>query len=320
MILLLGFNEDVFTPEQLARVRAEAGDMEVVLSRDKGEIAKLLEGLEVIAGSFPREFLPQAPHLRWYQQWGAGADWLLAHPEAAELDFVLTNASGVHAIPMSEHIFAFLLAFARKLPQAIRNQERHHWTHLYMVRGEGFFELADKTMLLLGVGAIGKRTAMLAQAFGMRVLGVKRHPEDIPGIEIFLPKALPELLPTADAVVLTVPLTQETKGMIGAKELRAMKRSAYLINVGRGGTVVEAALIRALQEEWIAGAGLDVFEAEPLPEDSPLWEMENVIITAHNSGLTPRYQERALEIFLENLRRYRAGEMLFNVVDKDLGY
>jgi phosphoglycerate dehydrogenase-like enzyme len=320
MILLLGFNEDAFTPEQLARVRAEAGGMEVVLSRDKEKVTKLLDRLEVIVGSFPRELLPRATHLRWYQQWGAGADWLLAHPEAAELDFVLTNASGVHAVPMSEHIFAYLLAFARKLPQAIRDQERRRWTHADMGGGEGFFELADKTMLLLGVGAIGKRVAKLAQSFGMRVLGIKRHPENIPGIEVFASSALPSLLPAADAVVLTVPLTKETKGMIGKGELEAMKQSAYLINVGRGGTVVEADLIRALQEGRIAGAGLDVFETEPLPEDSPLWGLENVIITAHNSGLTPRYQERALEIFLENLRRYRRGGKLLNVVNKELGY
>jgi len=128
------------------------------------------------------------------------------------------------------------------------------------------------------------------------------------------------LLPEADFVVLTVPLTHETQGMIGERELRAMKPTAYLVNIGRGGTVQERALIRALQEGWIAGAGLDVFETEPLPEDSPLWDMDNVIITAHYAGATPHYNERAMAIFLDNLRRYRAGEPLRNVVDKRLGY
>lgn len=129
-----------------------------------------------------------------------------------------------------------------------------------------------------------------------------------------------DLLPEADFVVLTVPLTHETQGMIGDRELRAMKPTAYLVNVGRGGTVQESALVRALREGWIAGAGLDVFETEPLPDDSPLWAMDNVFVTSHYAGLTPFYHERAMGIFLDNLRRYQAGEPLHNVVDKKLGY
>jgi phosphoglycerate dehydrogenase-like enzyme len=134
------------------------------------------------------------------------------------------------------------------------------------------------------------------------------------------PEQLLDLLPEADFVVLTVPLTHETGGMIGERELRAMKPTAYIVNIGRGGTIQESALVRALQEGWIAGAGLDVFEVEPLPADSPLWSMENVIITPHYAGATPAYNERALEILLDNLRRYRAGEPLRNVVDKMAGY
>ena len=129
-----------------------------------------------------------------------------------------------------------------------------------------------------------------------------------------------KLLPEADFVVLTVPMTRETQGLIGEHELRAMKPTAFIINIGRGGTIQEQVLVRALQEGWIAGAGLDVFETEPLPADSPLWDMENVIITSHYSGLTPRYHERAMNIFLDNLRRYQASEPLRNVVDKKLGY
>jgi phosphoglycerate dehydrogenase-like enzyme len=131
---------------------------------------------------------------------------------------------------------------------------------------------------------------------------------------------VPKLLPEADFVVLTIPMTHETQGLIGEPELRAMKPTAFIINIGRGGTIQEQVLIRALQEVWIAGAGLDVFETEPLPADSPLWDMENVIITSHYSGLTPHYHERAMDIFLDNLRRYQASEPLRNVVDKELGY
>jgi phosphoglycerate dehydrogenase-like enzyme len=137
---------------------------------------------------------------------------------------------------------------------------------------------------------------------------------------MFTPDRLLDILPEADFVVLTVPLTRETQGMIGENELKRMKQTAYLINIGRGGTVDESALINALRNDWIAGAGLDVFETEPLPEDSPLWEMENVIITAHYAGMTPHYNERALSIFLGNLKRYISDEPLFNVVNKELMY
>jgi phosphoglycerate dehydrogenase-like enzyme len=172
------------------------------------------------------------------------------------------------------------------------------------------------------VGAIGGRTAEVAAALGMRVWGVRRDPSlGAPGVEaMYSPEQLPDVLPEADFVVITAPLTHETRDLIGERELRAMKPTAYIVNIGRGGTIHEDVLIRALQEGWIAGAGLDVFAAEPLPVDSPLWEMENVIITGHYAGMTPCYDERALDIFLDNLQRYRAGQPLKNVVDKKLGY
>jgi phosphoglycerate dehydrogenase-like enzyme len=317
-IILLGFEPDTLPEPQLAQVREIAPDMQVLVTRDRGEIEGVLDEIEIVACSFPCDLLPKAHNLRWFQQWQAGADWLLRYPEAVKLDFVLTNASGVHPIPISEHILAFLLAFARGLHLAVRAQEHREWKHPHQAP----FELAGKTMVLIGVGAIGTRTAELAAALGMRVLGVRRNPTmDAPGVEaMFGPDQLLDLLPKADFVVLTVPLTHETQGMIGEPELRAMKPTAYVVNIGRGGTIQEQVLIRALQEGWIAGAGLDVFETVPLPEDSPLWAMDNVIITSYYAGLTPHYNERAMSIFLDNLRRYRAGEPLRNVVDKKLGY
>jgi len=317
--ILLSFEPGTLSEKQLAHVRAAAPDMRVLVTRDRDEIKAALEEVEIVAGGFPRDLLPKACNLRWFQQWGAGADWLLRHPEAVELDFVLTNASGVHPIPISEHILAFLLAFARGLHQAVRVQERHEW----LSNGQQHvFELAGKILLLVGVGAIGERIARVSTTLGMRVWGVRRNPTvGALGVEaMFGSHRLLDLLPEADFVVLTVPLTRETRGMIGERELRAMKPTAYLINIGRGGTVQESALIWALREGWIAGAGLDVFETEPLPDDSPLWAMDNVIITSHYAGLTPHYNERAMGIFLDNLRRYQAGEPLHNVVDKKLGY
>jgi len=318
--MLLAFEPGTLPEAQLAEAQAAAPEMRVLVTRDREEIVAALDDVEIAVGGFPHDLLAKAPRLRWFQQWGAGADWLLRHPEAVELDFVLTNASGVHAVPISEHILAFLLAFARGLHRSVRAQDRREWSEM---NGRGtIFELAGKTMVLIGVGAIGQRTALLASALGMRVWGVRRYPTvPAPGVAAMYGRdQLLDLLPEANFVVLAVPLTHETQGMIGERELRAMKPTSIIVNIGRGGTIQESALIRALEEGWIAGAGLDVFETEPLPAASPLWKMDNVIITSHYAGITPHYHARALEIFLDNLQRYRAGEPLRNVVNKRLGY
>jgi phosphoglycerate dehydrogenase-like enzyme len=316
--ILIGLSEDEVSEAERAEIAAIAPGARVVVTNQPAEIEAILPEVEIIAGSVSARLLPLAIQLRWYQQWGAGADWLARRPELAERDFVLTNVSGVHAIPISEHILALMLAFARALPAAFRGQARGQWAS----QREGVFELAGKTLLLVGVGAIGRRTAQLCHSLGMRVLGIRRNPDrTAPGIdEMGGMDRLRERLPDADFVVLTVPLTAETRHMMSTAEFAAMQRSAYLINIGRGGTVDEAALVAALQEGRIAGAGLDVTEIEPLPADSPLWQMENVILTAHYSGVTPAYHLRAMAIFLDNLRRYVNDEPLRNVVDKKLGY
>ncbi len=318
--LLFNFEPGVIPEAELDRVRAAAPDMRLRVTRDRDEIAGFLDEIEIAANGLPRDLLSQARNLHWVQQWSAGVDWLLRHPEIAELDFVLTNVSGIHAIPVSEHILAFLLAFGRGFHHALRAQVCHEW--FSYEQQKDIFELAGQTMVLVGVGAIGRRTAKLATALGMRVLGVRRDPTvGVPGVgAMHGPDQLLDLLPEADFLVLVVPLTHETQGMIGERELRAMKPTAHVVNVGRGGLIQEDVLIQALREGWIAGAGLDVFETEPLPEDSPLWEMDNVIITAHYGGANPYYTERAMEIFLDNLQRYHSGKPLHNVVDKRIGY
>jgi phosphoglycerate dehydrogenase-like enzyme len=318
-VLLVSLPPDRLGEAYVEQIRAAAPGMRVVMAHERAEIEPLLGEIEIAVGWFPHDLLPRATRLRWLQEWGAGVDWLLRHPEAAALDFVLTNASGVHAIQISEHILGYLLAFARRLPQAVRAQGERAWRA--PVRGE-LFELAGKTMLLIGVGAIGERTAAVASALGMRVLGVRRDgSRPAPHVAAtYGAERLIEVLPQADFVVLTAPLSRATQEMIGERELRAMKPTAYLVNIGRGGTIQEDVLIRALREGWIAGAGLDVFVQEPLPATSPLWEMDNVVITAHYAGLTPHYDERATALFLDNLQRYQAGAPLRNVVDKAAGY
>ena len=319
--LLLGLEPNALPTGQVDRLRSLLPAWDVIITKQHDHMEAVLDVIEIAAGNIPLDLVERAPRLRWFQQWWAGADWLMDCPHAVEREFVLTNVSGIHAIPISEHVLALLLAFARGLPRSFRAQGRPEW--VVHTDNEGtVFELAGKTMLLLGLGAIGQRTAMAAAALGMRVLGVRRNPHiKVPEVETVVgPGSLCDILPQADFVVLTLPLTRDTKGMIGADELMRMKSNAYLVNVGRGALVDEEALVRALREGWIAGAGLDVFREEPLPQHSPLWEMQNVIITAHYSGSSPRYNERAMEIFLDNLERYLVGQALRNVVDKRLGY
>ncbi|NLG97097.1 MAG: D-2-hydroxyacid dehydrogenase [Chloroflexi bacterium] len=318
-VILLALDPNNVPEAQARRIQSLKPDSRLEITDDREKIEPLLGEIEIAAGHFPVTWIPRAEKLRWFQQWGAGTDWLLRHPEIAGRDFILTNASGVHAIPISEHILAFMLAFARGLPNAVRTQQQRDWNANRQVTT---FELAGKTVLIIGIGAIGRRTAQITSALGMRVLGIRRNAsKSPPEVErTGSPEQLYEMLPEADFVVLTQPLTEETRNMFDAKAFSKMKPSAYLINIGRGGTVDEPALIQALQSKQIAGAGLDVFANEPLPPESPLWEMDNVIITAHYSGSTPQYNRRALDIFLDNLKRYTGGEPLINVVDKKRGY
>lgn len=318
-VLLISLSPELLNSDQALAMQPAAPELDVVFSHDRAQIEGLIDRVEIVVGHLALDLLPRAHNLRWIQQWGAGADWLQQYPAAERSNFVLTNASGVHAIPISEHIMALFLTFARGLHRAQRAQAQHAWNRA--VR-EHVRELAHSTLLVVGVGAIGARTAQIARGMGMRVLGIRRDPaRTLPDIEaMYGPDQLRTALPEADWVTVTLPLTAETRGLFGEAELRVMKPSAFLVNIGRGGTIQEEALVRALQLGWIAGAGLDVFEHEPLPPESPLWDMDNVIITAHYAGGTPHYSERAMAIFLDNLQRYRTGQPLRNVVDPNLGY
>jgi phosphoglycerate dehydrogenase-like enzyme len=310
---------DGLCPETAERLRATAPGYDLLLTRDREVIEAASDEIEVAAGHLALEAVLALPCLRWYQQWGAGAEWVMEHPEVRTRDLVVTNVSGLHAIPISEHLLAMILALARRLPDAVHAQDRHEW-----LRGgwtHPVFELAGKTMLLIGVGAIGQRTARLAAALEMRVIGLRRDPErPAAGVTHMVgPEVLNAVLPEADLVVLTVPLTPETQHMIGPEQFALMRPTACIFNIGRGGTIDQPALIHALQTGQIAGAGLDVTEPEPLPSDSPLWSMDNVLITGHYSGSTPAYDERALAIFEANLGRWVRGEPLRNRLDLSLG-
>ena len=261
------------------------------------------------------------PRLRWVATTAAGAGEQVAAAGLTRQDLervIITSAAGVHAGPLAEFVMFGLLALTKDAARLTRDKADRHWPD----RREPVAELEGRTLLILGLGGIGRRTAELASAFGMRVLGVKRTPDGhVDGVEEIHPaSALPKLLPQADAVVVTMPGTRETAGMLDAEALDALPRGALLVNVGRGSVVDEGALVERLRSGQIGGAALDVFATEPLPPSSPLWELDNVIISPHMAALSARENERIVELFRDNLRRLIAGEPLRNRIDPDAFY
>ena len=267
----------------------------------------------------PDNIVSRAPALKWLQLTSAGVDRLLDAP-VVRSHVTVTTASGIHAVPISEYVIGAMLAFAKGFPRAIRSQEYRAWRPYWPE------ELESKTVGVLGMGAIGARVIELSRALGMRVLAQRRSVSgrvagDSSGAdEVLGPDELSYILAESDYLVIAVPLTDETRGMIGEPHLRAMKPNAVIINIARGAVIDEPALVRALKEGWIKGAALDVFQQEPLSPESELWGLENVILTPHISGGTPRYMERAVDLFCDNLRLYLAGEPLRNAVDPSRGY
>lgn len=263
----------------------------------------------VISGFWRNELLAHAPRLRYIQSIGAGYDQFPLN-ELRRRGIRLANASGVNRNAVSEHAMALILALARHLHTGRDHQRQHHWRQMIAEIAQREDELGGKTLLIVGLGNIGSRLARLAKAFDMRVIGTKRDVSTARGNadEVHPPDHLPELLPRADFVALTCPLTPQTRGLIDGEALACMKPSAYLINVARGGCVDEPALLAALQEGRIAGAGIDHFWEEPLPDTSPFWDLENVLITPHTGGETRMYEENLIDILLENLERLEQGE------------
>ncbi|MET0413811.1 MAG: D-2-hydroxyacid dehydrogenase [Polyangiaceae bacterium] len=273
----------------------------------------------LIAGWAGGDVLKDAKSLRWLQTVGAGVDRLLTPELVARSELLITNASGIHAQPIAEHVFGFLLAFTRNLHLAIADQPAARWNSLPY--RETLRTLRGKTLGILGLGAIGERVAEIAAPFGLRVIGLKRSATPVRGVaEVYGPDQLHEFLAQSELLVNILPLTPTTRGWIGAPELARLPQGAFFVNVGRGATVDTDALVAALRSGHLAGAGLDVTEPEPLPSEHPLWKLPNVIITPHYSGGQPDYYQHLGELFTDNLRRYVAGEPLRNVVDKHAGY
>ncbi len=287
------------------------------------EAASILPQADIIyASDLKAEQFRAATKLKWIHVPFVGVNRLLNIKELVESEVVVTNGRGVIARSVADQVLAFILCFSRAMPQHWAAQGRGEWAHGPLRELGLIDELHGQTVGLIGYGEIGREIGRRAKAFGMRVIATRHNVKAEAHFldEAFTTDQLPELLAQSDFVVVTAPLTPQTRGMLGAAELALMKPGAYLINIARGPLVREAELIEVLQKGQIAGAGLDVFEREPLSPDSPLWKLPNVIITPHTAGLFKRLLPRVVEFFCTNLDNYLKGEPLKNVVDKKRGY
>ena len=288
-----------------------------VSSLDKQEIAKQINDADIIAGS-PWVIPPikKAKKLKWIHSFSAGMDRVLT-PEVLKSKIILSNSSGIHAIPIAEHVLGFMLIFTRKFYDTFKNQQKKIWS-----KNQDLTELRDKTVLVVGLGHIGQEVARLANCLGANVIGIKQNINNKPnGVhKVYTVNKLESILPIADFVVLCLPYTRDTHHLFDMNKFKLMKKSGVIINIGRGPLIKERDLILAFEKKIIAGAGLDVTEKEPLSEKSKLWEMENVVITPHHSGWSEKYMDRATDLFCINLKAYLKGEKLPNLVDKTRGY
>lgn len=299
-------------------VREIAGDDVVIVS--KQEVADDIGRLADVTVAFPHltsEQIAAAANLRWLQWLGAGVDGIDLDA-LATAGVTVTTASGIHAETITEHAFGMLLMVLRGLREAGAAQDAREWRPEV---GKDVTLLAGRTLGLLGVGAIGTHSARVGRAFGMRTVGLRRTAQSHPDLDrLYSADEALDFYAECDVLLSSAPLTPETRGMVGERELAALPEGAFVINVGRGATIDTDALIRALESGRLGGALLDVVDPEPLPAEHPLWAAPNVVITAHYSGQHPGYMDSAARVFLDNLARYVAGEPLRNVVDHAAGY
>lgn len=324
-----------FSEAQLDRLRAVSPELRV--TRGDADTADYGRAQVLYAGAPPRD-LGRAPALRWVQLHMAGVNALAAHPLYTASTLPLTTTSGVHAAAIAEYALTVLLALAHRVPRMVEWRARGGWP-ADLDRWPLFVpvEVRGRTLGVIGYGSIGRELARLVRtAFGMTVLACKRDPAQrtdggyaLPGTgdpagalpaAWYGPAEIGELLVRSDVVVMCAPLTPETREMLGARELARMKPSAFLINVGRGATVDEAALAEALRSGRLAGAAVDVFAEEPPPSGHPLYALDNVVLSPHVSGFLPSYDDKCVDLFGENLRRFLAGAPLLNLVDRARGY
>ncbi len=320
-------------PQRLDSLR-QASTMEIVNCETLEEAVAAIVNADAFFGKIVPEILSAAAQLRWVQSPTASLEHYL-FPELIEHPCELTNMRGLFSDVIADQVLGYILCFARNIHLYVRNQTQHKWApegseqeRVSFTTGPAYVSgideahpfLADQTVGVVGLGAIGSEIARRAKAFGMTVVGVDRNGERNSDIvdRLWAPEQLNELLAVSHYVVIAAPHTPETEGWFDEKRFTAMRADSYLINIGRGAIVQLNALVHALRERQIRGAALDVYEIEPLPEDHPLWDFPNVILTPHVAGYSPKIAERHLSVLLQNAQRFAAGQPLLNVVNKRL--
>ncbi len=308
-----GRSDAAYIDELPKKLKRDIPDIEVRFANSVGEAMELIEDADAAFGDIVPELLERAGNLKWIACPQAGPKAGYYHEALIESDIVVTNTREIYNDHISAHIMSYVLAFARGLHVYIPRQLKRQWQPGYEIT-----HLPDSTAVIIGVGGIGSETARLCSEFGMTVIGVDPRLSEAPkGVaQLHHPEALPDVLPRADFVIMTVPETPQTQGMFGIEQFRLMKNTAIFINIGRGATVLLEDLVAALEGEEIGGAALDVFQIEPLPEGHSLWGMPNVIITPHTAGIGPYLEDRRAELFIDNCIRFNEGRLLRNVVDK----
>jgi phosphoglycerate dehydrogenase-like enzyme len=312
--------QDAATRSWASRLAATVAEVQVVVADTIEQAQEEIKDADAAFGTLPPAVLQRAEQLRWLQAPAAAPPAGYYYPELIQHPLVVTNFRGIYNDHVANHAMAFVLAFARGLQHYLPQQFRQEWNPT--PPNTGVVHLAESTALIVGVGGIGGEVARLCSAFGMRVIGVDARETKLPtnDIELHQPDALDQLLGQADWVIMTVPHTPHTVHMMHADRFRLMKPSAVLINVGRGMTVKLDDLNVALRGGDIGGAGLDVYEIEPLPADHPLWTAPNVLLTPHTAANGPYLDERRWEIIVDNARRFAQGQPLRNVVDKQVWF
>lgn len=284
---------------------------------DLENASEYIETADVVVAMGMTDIRPlflKAANLKWVHALTAGVEKFV-FPEMQSSNVILTNSRGIHGIPVSEHVFSLMLAFTRCLNLLIRQQIEKKWKRVLPD------EIHEKTLGIVGLGTIGREIAKKAKGLGMQVLATKRSiSQELFVDKMYSPERLLEMLSLCDFVVVALPLTEDTKGLLRYEHFAAMKRSAYLINIARGDVICQDDLVQALQDGLLRGAGLDVFDNEPLSDESLLWDMPNVIITPHVAASSPYYLDRAIKLFADNLARYANGGEMFNIIDKQKGY
>lgn len=322
MIVLMWIDEMFMDAKSRQTLIQHAGSYQVLITTNMQQVLQCAEDIAVVLGDFPRQELTSLPKLRWFQQFGTGVEWLQNHPELVHKPFLLTNCSDGHFDVVADHLMALLLGVLRGIPTAVRNQQQASWQQISLAECDSLFQIRGKTVLIVGLGSVGIAIAARLKAFGAHVIGIRRDPsKTTANVDEVYPLAdLNQVAKKANIVVSCLPRTTQTNHLFDSRFFACMKKPAFFFNIGRGNAVNEDELANALATGVLFGAGIDVCTQEPLSKDSPLWTLDNLLITPHLGGTYDQVIETWRDVALDNLQRYTTEQPLRNQVTKVSGY